>query len=496
MTRTSPLLSHAKPDAAIAYWNDSIITRDRYLRDVAYVAQQLPTGQFVLNMCQDRYLFLVAFASVLVAGKTNLLPPNRCDSVVRDIMNDYAGSYYLCDDNLSDDSFDSVSNSSSVVSNVKSSVIKKLDNPLTRYHQIRLPSQNDAGQISIPQIASDFLAAITFTSGSTGRPQPNEKYWGALVTGVEMARARFYSNSDDVVSIIATVPPQHMYGLETSVMMTLLTGSAVYSGATFFPEDIREAIEKMPAPRILITTPIHLKTCNQILTDMPEIKTIISATAPLATHVAAEAEEKFKSPVMEIFGCTETGSIASRHTLEGDLWLLYDGFKISQQDRVAYISGAYLAGLVPLADRVEIKADNRFKIIGRSTDMVNIAGKRGSIADLNQKLLEIEGIEDGVFYLPEAQVGTGNNAMNTRMERLVAFVVAPELDEKSIMTSLSTLMDPVFLPRPLYKVNSLPRTQSSKLSRSCLTELYTALGKENSSDKKGAIKKVRGQGSV
>jgi len=491
MTRTSPLLSHAKPDAAIAYCNDSIITRDRYLRDVAYVAQQLPTGQFVLNMCQDRYLFLVAFASVLVAGKTNLLPPNRCDSVVRAIMNDYADSYYL-----SDNSFDSVSNSSSVVSNATSSVLKKLDNLSSRFHQICLPAQNDAQQISIPQIASDFLAAITFTSGSTGRPQPNEKYWGALVTGVEMARARFFSNSDDVVSIIATVPPQHMYGLETSVMMTLLTGSAVYSGATFFPEDIRDAIEKMPAPRLLITTPIHLKTCTQILTDMPQIKTIISATAPLAMHVAVTAEEKFKAPVMEIFGCTETGSIASRHTLDGDFWLLYDGFKISQQDRIAYISGAYLAGPVPLADWVEIAADNHFKIIGRSTDMVNIAGKRGSIADLNQKLLEIEGIEDGVFYLPETQVVADGNEMSAKMERLVAFVVAPQLDEKSIMTSLSTMMDPVFLPRPLYKVNSLPRTESSKLPRSRLTELYTTLVNENASNKKRAIKRVRRQGCV
>jgi len=454
---TSKLLSHSRAKAPIVCWHNKLITRDAYLYDVDYVARHLPTARYAINMCNDRYLFLVAFAAVLVARQTNLLPPNRTNAVLHDIIDDYDDCYYLSDELLDD-----------------------LD---LRQHKITLPSirqvENSTDVLmdvatDVPRIADNHVAAITFTSGSTGRPQANKKNWGGLVLGAALAQARFGINENEAVSIIATVPPQHMYGLETSVMLPLLTGSVMYSGATFYPEDIRSAVAKMPEPRILITTPVHLNTCNELLEDLPAIKFIISATAPLATHIAKTAEMKFQTPVMEIFGCTETGSIASRRTLDGDLWLLYDGFKITQVGKKAFISGAYLAEAVPLPDMVEVDSDERFNVVGRCTDMVNIAGKRGSLSDFNQKLFEIEGIQDGVFYLPD----TDGSAMGSTKARLVAFVVAPDLDAKKIISSLSTMMDPVFLPRPLYKVNSLPRTESSKLPRDRLTDFYNSLRQE------------------
>ena len=100
MTNTSNLLSHSRPDDPIVRWNDKLITRDEYLHDVDYVARRLPTARYALNMCKDRYLFLVAFAAVLVAKQTNLLPPNRSNTVLRNIINDYDDCYYLSDEVL------------------------------------------------------------------------------------------------------------------------------------------------------------------------------------------------------------------------------------------------------------------------------------------------------------------------------------------------------------------------------------------------------------
>ena len=42
-----------------------------------------------------------------------------------------------------------------------------------------------------------------------------------------------------------------------------------------------------------------------------------------------------------------------------------------------------------------------FVVHGREADQINIAGHRVSLGDLNQKLLEIDGVQDGVFFLPE-----------------------------------------------------------------------------------------------
>jgi acyl-coenzyme A synthetase/AMP-(fatty) acid ligase len=81
---------------------------------------------------------------------------------------------------------------------------------------------------------------------------------------------------------------------------------------------------------------------------------------------------------------------------------------------------------------------------------------------LNAELADIEGVEDGAFFLPGAAPGR---------ERLVAFVVAPGLSARQIVAALRARIDPVFLPRPLYLVDTLPRDANGKLPRASLESL-------------------------
>ena len=94
---------------------------------------------------------------------------------------------------------------------------------------------------------------------------------------------------------------------------------------------------------------------------------------------------------------------------------------------------------------------------------MNIGGHRGSLSDLSQKLNEIEGVQDGVFFLPD---DTG-----TSVTRLIAFVVAPGKAAEHILSALRTVIDPVFLPRPLHLVPRLPRNETGKLTREALLGL-------------------------
>jgi acyl-coenzyme A synthetase/AMP-(fatty) acid ligase len=107
---------------------------------------------------------------------------------------------------------------------------------------------------------------------------------------------------------------------------------------------------------------------------------------------------------------------------------------------------------------------------GRGTDLVNIGGHRGSLGDLNHKLSEIEGVRDGTFFLPE---DTG-----AVVTRLIAFVVAPGKSAKQILSALREVIDPVFLPRPLHVVPTLPRNETGKLTREALLGLLQELHKE------------------
>ena len=98
---------------------------------------------------------------------------------------------------------------------------------------------------------------------------------------------------------------------------------------------------------------------------------------------------------------------------------------------------------------------------------MNIAGCRVSLDDLNYRLNEIEGVRDGVFFMPEE--------VESQVTRLVAFVVAPGKTAQEILEALRSHIDPVFIPRPLYFVDSLPRNSTGKLPKEVLEQLLTTL---------------------
>jgi len=254
-----------------------------------------------------------------------------------------------------------------------------------------------------------------------------------------------------------------MYGLETSIMAPLVSGASVHGGRPFFPDDVRAALDAVPPPRVLVTTPVHLQACVQAGLHWPRPAFLISATAPLPPTLAAQAEAIFVAPMLEIYGCTEAGSIASRRTLDGDRWRLYDGFQL----RDGCLSGAHLPQPVALNDVIEEYSEMEFRLLGRQEDLVNIAGKRTSLGYLNHQLNEIEGVTEGVFVMPDEA--------GTEVQRLLAVVVAPDLSEARILAALAERLDPAFLPRPLVKVAALPRNDTGKVTRAALLALIATV---------------------
>jgi acyl-coenzyme A synthetase/AMP-(fatty) acid ligase len=111
-----------------------------------------------------------------------------------------------------------------------------------------------------------------------------------------------------------------------------------------------------------------------------------------------------------------------------------------------------------LQDVIELRSDNRFVIRGRNTDMVEVAGKRASLADLTRRLLSIPGVDDAVVFQPDSP-----NSGPVR--RVAALVVSRVLSVNEITERLKESIDPVFIPRPLVLVPALPRNELGKLPR-------------------------------
>ncbi len=447
MTNKLPLTLHHRENSIFAWNDDQTISHAQFISHVYQTAKQLENKPYVINLIKNRYLFIVTLAASLLRDQTSLLPQSRASENILNIRKKYPRCYYLADSDLHYEGI-----TYCPIAGLK---------PIIDHH-------------IVPKIDSNHLAIITFTSGSTGTPTPHKKYWGDLVTATNLAAERF-GLYRKCYSIIATVPPQHMYGLETSVLFPLLTGNAIYGGTPFYPEDINLISSQSSGPTFLVTTPVHLKACMNADIHWKKFEFIISATATLKHSLAKEVQVRMQAQVLEIFGCTEAGSIASRPTAQTDSWSMYSDMKLVRNKDSIEIMADHLREITILHDNIKLISDSQFVHLGRTSDMINIGGKRESLANLTLKLQELENVSDGTFFLPRSH---NDNTINDS-QRLTAFVVAPDKTEKEIVKELSEKIDPVFLPRPLYKVDRLPYNDTGKLTLSSLKELYHNLRRRN-----------------
>ncbi len=219
-------------------------------------------------------------------------------------------------------------------------------------------------------------------------------------------------------------------------------------------------LASLPRPRGLVTTPVHLRVLLAEAEALPPADFLLCATAPLSLQLAAQAEARFGAPLYEIYGCTESGGIAARRTVETVEWRAMAGVRLRVGEEGAWVRGGHVETEVPLADIIELKRGDRFLLHGRTADLVNIAGKRTSLAHLNYQLNSIEGVRDGAFVIPEQE--------GEKVARLTAYVVAPGLTRRALMGALRRLVDAAFLPRPLHLVDALPRNETGKLPRASL----------------------------
>jgi acyl-coenzyme A synthetase/AMP-(fatty) acid ligase len=267
-------------------------------------------------------------------------------------------------------------------------------------------------------------------------------------------------------SLVATVPSQHMYGMETSVLLPLRGSVAIHASRPFFPADIAACLAQLPAPRILVTTPVHLRALVASGQALPPLAAIVSATAPLAVELAQAAERAFDTCLLEMFGSTETCVIGHRRSAIDADWRHYDGVHFTPRPDGTLVSSDWLPAPVLLQDVIERLPPQGFRLAGRASDHLEIAGKRSSLIELTRRLLAVPGVVDGVVFQPDA----GGAAVR----RVAALVVAPGLDDAAILAALRDTVDPVFLPRPLRLVDALPRNATGKLPREALLQSLRA----------------------
>lgn len=398
-----------------------------FVAEANALAASLPGNQYAINLHTDRYLYLRAFCAAIIAGQCTLMPPNRQSRTLQQLQELYPDNYVIGEGGQE-------------------------------------PSTGEARDTIIPDIDSEQLCAVAFTSGSTGTPKPNRKFWRTLRIGTQSNIRLLLGAGHMHANIVATVPPQHMWGMEMSVLLPMFAQVAVSASTPFYPQDIVDAINELDAPVALISSPIHLETLLRSGVKPQGLDRIFTATAPLSKELAVDLEQTFATRVQDVFGCSESGILAVRDTSSEELWSYADIFDLSVTQDGIRIQSDHLPEDVLMPDIIELVGDQQYRWLGRQADMVNIAGKRGSLADINHRLRELPGVVDGIVF-----------AREDSPDRLAALVVAPGVDVSEILSDLRDCVEPVFLPRPMYKVDMLPRQETGKIAARAVQAMFNRI---------------------
>ena len=446
-----PLLVPRALSAPLAWCGGQPVSAATFIAEALALAATLPgdatTAGRAVNLCQDRYHFALGLAAAMLRGHTSLMPPNALPDTLRSLRRGDGPVYAFVDG-------------------------PEYDIGGLHAFAVRRPASVVPVHV-VPLIDVRLEAVRMLTSGSTGAPQPHGKRWGSLVAniGAEAERLALLLSRESLhgLTLIGTVPAQHSYGFESTVMLALLGGACFESGRPFYPADIADALAAVPLPRALVTTPFHLKTLLRAGIELPPTQLVLSATAPLSLQLAAEAETRLQGTLVEIYGCTEAGQVASRRTTAGETWHTLGALRIAQHGDAFIVSGGHVSEPTPLADVLVLQDASHFRLLGRANDLIHVGGKRSSLAHLNFHLTRIEGVADGVFWLPE-----GDRVDGDAVVRPIAFVVAPTLSAADITKALRGRIEATFVPRRVVFVEALPREATGKLTTTALRDFATA----------------------
>jgi acyl-coenzyme A synthetase/AMP-(fatty) acid ligase len=386
---------------------------------------------------QQRHHFLISCLAIALKNGRVILPPNTTENTLQNLQNEHPDIWLFGDD------------LPPILQHKHQISSQKIDDIIASIKKYPPPFKLDELTQCLASIKESQI--WLYTSGSTGLPKRVIKTWQNMIDSAYLAICRF--NLMTPCFIVTTVPNQHMFGLETSIFWPLFSKASLWYDRPIFPEDIISALSaNTQHPALFVSTPLHLNKLIAFTLDWPtHLKRLLSATAPMPYSLAKQIEKQMNVQVFEVYGSTETASIASKQSTDSELWLCYQDVEFQKISLNQYaVKTLGLNSFEPLNDQIELMGNQQFKLGKRDSDLIKIAGKRASLTELNQHLCSIKGISDGVFIQPK-------NA-----ERLAAFVVS-SITNADIQKALRKLIDPVFLPRPIIVLQTLPRNDVGKV---------------------------------
>ena len=459
-TQGLPLFAHFQwlDRPAVVAKDHTWTWRDIHAASLA-LSQTLAAGQIICNLCTSHLACLIVWLASMRRGLPQILPASRGNLDLTSMLSVRLTSTLLISDELS-------------------GYVDRLPHVKIFNYEPKITYNTYSDDQLVWSPEADLPLITLYTSGSTGVPEAHHKSLGQLVKGARALVAGLNAELGSSANtpkdpthnllermnwLVSSVPLQHMFGIEAALMLSVVYGNPVLDQRPLLPADIHSALDSCPKRSVWITTPLHLRALARSETYINNCSLVLASTMPLSTELATKTERYAAATVVEIYGSTETGALATRRTGISDEWRLLDDVDLVIESQRLSVVGEHFTSPQILTDSITPVSASRFKLHGRAKDLIKIAGRRTSVSSLNLMLQNLDGIEDGAFYLPTSIESEA---------RLVLIYVSHTLSLKDIKRYLTKEIDPVFMPRSFIKVERIARNENGKLTDQILAKVH------------------------
>jgi acyl-coenzyme A synthetase/AMP-(fatty) acid ligase len=319
-----------------------------------------------------------------------------------------------------------------------------------------------------------------FTSGTTGEHQAIDKTLSQLLSEAELHATSYFAHTPGAAQtrlLLSAVVPHHIFGLLFGVLVP-------FSAAVpFFAADVEASLfgAKAKLATDLVVVPAQLSAWQD---TGPQTRAVNSngttqrffcSGAPLPAAVG-HALLRRGAELVELFGSTETGGIASRHNDPGGLWRPLSGLRVDEADdgRLKVRSPFLSTPAEPLLtqDRIEWLGDG-FRHLGRSDDVVKVGAKRVRLSDVEAFARSLPGVHDAVAIAVPTD-GTRETAVWLVAATAHAEAAVAAHSERALRAAFLEHFDGVAAPRRIRVVDALPRGDTGKMTRQSVLALFEA----------------------
>jgi long-chain acyl-CoA synthetase len=326
---------------------------------------------------------------------------------------------------------------------------------------------------------------LKLTSGTTAAPRAIRFRSEQLVADCTQICDTMGIGGDDLN--FAVIPLSHSYGFSNVLTPLLVRGVPTVLSRDRMPRAMLDDLATTGAT-VFHGMPVFYQAFCEMENPpaLPKLRLCISAGAPLPLEVARKFREKFGQSIHSFYGSSECGGICYDRDAQleeaGFVGAPMEGVKVellepnAATSRIRILSDAAGDGYFPepdedklsrgyfLPDDLLSRTDGGFRIVGRVSDVINVAGKKVNPAEVEAELLRFDGVRGAVVFGRESVL---------RNEEVAACVAASaEVREADLLGFCRQRLSGWQVPKRIFFVEEIPVNERGKVSRRELAERF------------------------